>query len=311
MKIKLLAKSELVKSNYCIGYSKVINVLLVGRTQVGKTSLIASLLCPQYGGIKSGFSDTKLPQCYSFVIEDTSTKEVQSETTKPEAFNFSESNLDGLKLVSTKSALYQLNIIDTPGLSEVQKDGKEVMRSDEELMKLIINCAKLEVTGFNIICFVAKAGDAQLNDIKVFKTIKGYLNEEFSKISLMILSHADQCTEEAIKNFEYELTNHSQSQEIAKYCKLGFAPIGALDYLEFEAIKRQTVKEGLLEDKTERIIKMRDNLIKIFIEQAGQEKMLICDKLNSAVQTAEAAKSKAIENAIKEQQTKTGPCKIQ
>lgn len=310
MKIKLIAKPEFIKSNYSIGYSKVINVLLVGRTQVGKTSLIATLLCPQYAGIKSGYSDTKLPQCYSFVIEDTSAQEVHSVTAKPIEFNFSESNVKELQEVSNKSCLYQLNIIDTPGLNEVQKDGKEVMRSDEELMKLIINCAKLDVTGFNIICFVAIAGDAQLNDIKVFKTIKAYLNEEFSKKSLMILSHADQCTEDAIKKFEDDLKNHTQSREIAQYCKLGFAPIGALDCLEFEAIKRQSVKEGLLEDKTERIIKMRDNLLKIFIDNAGQENMLICDKLNSAVQTAEEAKHKAIENAIKEQ-AKAGPCKIQ
>ena len=123
----------------------------------------------------------------------------------------------------------------------------------------------------------------------------------------MILTHADQCNEEAIIKFEGELKTHPQSKEIADYCELGFAPIGALDFLEFEAIKRQQVKEGLLEDKTERIIKMRDNLLKIFIDNAGQDKMLICEKLNSAVQTAEVAKKQAIEVAVKGQ----GKCIIQ
>lgn len=311
MKIKLLDKNELIKSQYSIGYSKIINVLLVGRTQVGKTSLIASLLCPQYAGIKTGFSDTKLPQCYSFVIEDTSTQSSNSDTVKPPEFEFSEENVEGLKQVSCKSCLYQLNIIDTPGLSEVQKDGKEVIRSDKELMKLIINFARLDVTGFNIIGFVAKAGDAHLSDIKVFKTIRAYLSDEFSNISLMILSHADRCNEVAIKQFEDDIRKHEQSKEIAKYCKLGFAPVGALDFLEFEAIQSQAVRDGLLKDKIKRIINMRDNLIKKFIANAGSEKMVICDKLKDVVQTANDAKNQAIENVIKDQHAKQSSCPIQ
>ncbi|CAF1349557.1 unnamed protein product [Didymodactylos carnosus] len=70
-----------------------INVLLVGRSQTGKSAIIEALRNPRFRKTKSGFSTTRDPKCYRLVL-----------------------------YVKDKETVYQVNLIDTVGVNEVSKE---------------------------------------------------------------------------------------------------------------------------------------------------------------------------------------------
>ena len=75
------------------------NVLLIGRSQVGKTTIATSLLFPYFGSQKVGNSDTKYPHCYSLVqvIVHNGKKNIENDNGLDNELEFDNSKLETLE----------------------------------------------------------------------------------------------------------------------------------------------------------------------------------------------------------------------
>jgi GTPase Era involved in 16S rRNA processing len=149
---------------------QVINVLLIGRSQCGKSAIVKLLADPTDSVASTGFSDTKALSC------------------KRLSFTDSETNVK-----------YQLNIIDTAGLGESQRDG--CSRSDEELLHAISAGCQASVNHLNIICFVSIALRINAEDVLIIEKLQHALGPEYSAISMLVLTHCDEYDTQLIDSF--------------------------------------------------------------------------------------------------------------
>ena len=285
--------------DYNIVIAKKINVLLIGRSQVGKTTIATSLLFPYFGSKKVGVSDTKYPHCYSLVIVRNGTLNIENDDELDE-LEFNDSNFETLENLKFPNQLYQLNIVDTPGLTEISKDGKEIVRADEQIMKIIEACTKIEVTGFNLICYVAEYSKIQQFDVDIFKKFISIFDKNFSLISLLLITHGDSCSLEDQDQKRQQIREHEKSKEIANYCKLGIEFCGALCANEVLSVNDPSVRESYVRDKLQAIKQMRKNLLELFVKQAGNKKMLTHKYFIGSVANFEIAKVKMCQDAVKE-----------
>ncbi len=83
----------------------IINILVVGRSQSGKSTLVQTLLNPRQAVQGRGYAATKDPQCYSMAFHD-----------------------------KEEDKYYTMKIIDTPGLEE--RGLNRESRGDEEILSL-------------------------------------------------------------------------------------------------------------------------------------------------------------------------------
>ena len=216
----------------------VINILLVGRSQVGKSTLIESLKDSAYSSSRTGISQTREPSYKQLTLT---------------------SNDDGQQ--------YTLNIIDTPGLREIRHDPNETS-SDEQLLDLM---RKLfddgRVRSLNIIAFVSKMGYTHQNDIDTFKSLIDFFGPQFSSISVLILTHCDKIPNDAMKKLTHELKTHPECAEVVKYFKLGVHYHGTLDVDDLETYD-ETLRERARKSALSRLGPMRVELTKFLLAQS-------------------------------------------
>ena len=237
--------------------SKTINMLLVGRTQTGKSTIIHTLLDPQNSVIATGMSTTKDPIFRTLIV-----------------------NYMGIA--------YQLNIFDTPALQEVRKEGDT--RDDDQLLKLTELCIKNEVTYLNLVAFVSPAGKTNLLDIGSFQKLKKFLGDEFSKISLMLLTNCDKYVHEKLEDFKNTIRNHFQSKQVFEFCRLGFLEIGAINLQQIRgvAMENQELVEQMVQQKLIRIEQMRRALIEGIIKNSDmQVRIESWESIKQEIQKAE------------------------
>ena len=101
--------SNLGYAGYQISQAKFINILLVGRSQSGKSTLLETFMKPQQAVRGRGFAVTREPTLHTFVLTNQET-----------------------------NRRYTMNVIDTddtPGLRENRID-KDIQRGDEEIINL-------------------------------------------------------------------------------------------------------------------------------------------------------------------------------
>ena len=168
--------------NIYVHKSKRVNILLVGRSQAGKSTLLATIINPQVSISSTGLSATRSPILASLVVEDTKS-----------------------------SAFYQLNIIDTPGVGEVAKLKKEC-RDDSEIFTLANTFLKNNITSLNVVAFVSEASQTHLLDISVFEELKKFLGPKCSHISMLLLTHCDQFTKLDLDKFEEDIDPKSRNK---------------------------------------------------------------------------------------------------
>ena len=185
-------------------YTKTINVLLIGRSQTGKSTIARTLTNPHMVVKGRGFSETRKPVFTPLSLYDERTKET-----------------------------YVLNILDTPGLSEKRLNNEE-SRKDEEIMKLAVLFIKKNITYLNVVCFVSKIGLTHELDTDVFLALRNFLGTKYSNNSMLVLTNCDQKDDNTIESYIQDLSKHEPTKEILKYCQLGVFRFGTIDFDEIQ-----------------------------------------------------------------------------
>ena len=174
-----------------------INILIIGRTRTGKSTIKALLIdptsIPDDLTLKSGTRD---PQFQAFHLQD---KDVV------------------------------INIIDTPGLFE--RSSQEIdIRDNKTILNTIKMCATMEITKFHAICFCAAlTSGINVEDISSIRTLIDYFGKETSKNSCLIITHCESKDEKQRHKLQQELTEDVYFKKIAPFFKLGVLFSGSIN----------------------------------------------------------------------------------
>ncbi|CAF3335259.1 unnamed protein product [Rotaria socialis] len=220
-----------------------INVLVIGRSQVGKSTLIHVLANPHYeGSLATGMAETK--ECYSHKV-----------------------------LLTTNEDEYTVNIVDTPGLQEVRHDTEE-SRSNTQIQNLIATFLKHNIQTLNAVCFVSVAGKTHQNDMVIFNSLIDFLGPTYSSISMLILTHCDGFPNSRLDEFKEKLTSseYDECKKVINYCKLGLYYHGAINRDELETHNDANIRVRILNTKLEHIKPMREALAQKLIDCANCSK---------------------------------------
>ena len=233
-------KKKLGFGNYRVIHTKTINVLLVGRSGTGKSSIVSSLIDPQSSVVTKGFSSTKEPLFQPLVVTDKKT-----------------------------DIAYQINIFDTPGLEEMRLE-PDSTRSNEQLIHLIKLCVKHEVTSLNIIALVTPAGQTNLLDVHSFEFILESLGAGFSKICAIVLTKCDEWEDSKVDQFIKTIETTENTKRTVKFCQQGIIKFCAINIesIEAKATDEEMLKE-MLNTKLKRVEKMRNEFLNKIIKCAS------------------------------------------
>ena len=271
-------------AGYHVMQSQIINILLVGRSQAGKSTLLATLLNPQQTVQGRGYTVTKEPQIQAFILNDEHT-----------------------------NTQYTINIIDTPGLREKRIDDLQ-SRSDDALVTLAQNFISKQVTYLNIVIYVTVAKRTNELDAEAFKCIREYLGKEFESNSLLVLSHCEEIPKTRFEQIVDDMKKFPETNEVLNYCKLGVLPYGTMnaDYLaigdEDDDDESPEVREKNIQRNTERVRdtlkrteKMRHDLFLAIIKSANRPRSI--SQLEGLMKTVKEKEKKTLDatlNAAKE-----------
>lgn len=232
--------------SYIVKRTKIVNVLLVGRSGVGKTTIIDTLINEKtFVEAPEGFSKTREPNCHRCVV------------------------------YTDDGTLYQLNILDTPGLQENSKDPTN-NRSDDAILDLAARCVKENVTFLNAVCFVSVAGKTFEQDVDTFKRLKEFLGGAFTHNAMIILTHCDQIPDSRFAKYVEDLSQLAQTKDVYDFCKLGVFKYGAVNKDNFEDFDEE-FKEKAIIARQKKTAVMRNELIEAFIALA--DKPVVVDEL--------------------------------
>ncbi|CAF1206545.1 unnamed protein product [Adineta ricciae] len=223
-----------------------INILFVGSSQSGKSTLIKVLENQDYKSSHTGFSETKQPCFKSFTV-----------TTDP---------------TNPAAIVYLLNIIDTPGLKEIRRQTTET-RTDDELLSDIDAFIRHHFDRLHCLCFVAEAGRVHQKDLEIFEKLMNFFGPKLSAYSMLILTSADKYTNEKLEEFKNDIRDHQLSKRIYNYCKLGIYYHGIPNYDDLDTYAdRQDMLQKILVTKQQHVRPMTKMLIAKLI-QCSQHSM--------------------------------------
>lgn len=242
-----------------------INVLLVGRSQTGKTSILEAFKNPAFQKGKGAFADTREPSCYRLILVD-----------------------------STNKQAYQLNVIDTPGLKELRTNANED-RTDSELLNLASMCVEKSLTTLHAICLVTQAGNITREDVHTFKTLINYIGPNLSNNCMMILTHGDRFKNEKLEEFQREIKGREDIRPVIDFCKLGIFYHGILDKDDLDQYEDAELRDAVKTSKLKRLAPMRTKLIQKLVECANKPCQL--KELSELEQASKPSRQKAFLDA--------------
>lgn len=207
------------------------NVIFVGRSNSGKSTLVKALSDPFVSTTARGFSQTRSPQCYNVKI-----------------FKTSDESLD-------------LNIIDTVGLQDVEADMPQT-KSDDAIFNELECFLQNNMNEIDCVCFISPAGQTHRLDIACFERLTKFFGPNFSSKSMMILSHCDSYSDSKLSEFVENLKSHPLSKPFVDYCKLGIHCHGIVNYDELALYEADpSLRNFILDRQRERITSMNQTLI--------------------------------------------------
>jgi len=197
--IEKLLGVHLNKQEYMFTESNTRNILLVGKSRSGKTTAINTLKgINNYVTKATIFSETKQPKLTTFALKST-------------------------RLLPH----YTFNLIDTPGLSEIKKDGEEA-RTDDEITSIITTLLKMEITKIHIIfLFCSVQATIERTDLEVMKKLQQHFGTEVNMA--ICITRSEKYDSKKKKNLKKELLEHKEMKEIINSAKNNVFFIGAVD----------------------------------------------------------------------------------
>jgi len=186
------------KQDFRFRETEVRNILFVGRTRSGKSTVVRTMTGVQ-NVVRplSIFSGTKHVHFRNFALKG-------------------KSGLD-----------YTLNVIDTPGLFEVKKVG-EAARSDEEILNMIAECLKNEITRLHgIILFCSLT--AGVNDTDVIAMKKLIQTFGVDTNMAICVTRSENTTQVQRETIVTELEQHGEIGELLKQVNSNIFFMGAVD----------------------------------------------------------------------------------
>jgi septin family protein len=173
------------------------NILLIGRTRTGKSTIKSLLIdptnVPDDLTLKSG---TKEPHFQAYHLQDND---------------------------------IVLNIIDTPGLFEHSNQVVDI-RDNEKILKSIGFCINMEITKFHAICFcVSLTTGINREDIQSLELLIEFFGPETSKNACLIITRSESLDEQQREKLRKELMEDVDFISIAPFFKLGVYFSGAIN----------------------------------------------------------------------------------
>lgn len=206
---------------------KHINILLIGRTRTGKSTINALVVDP-----------TQVPDALT----------LKSGTREPrfQSFHMAENDV-------------VLNIIDTPGLFEHDTNKVDV-RDNDTILRTIGMCMNMEITKFHVICFcVSLTTGVNREDIESLHAWVKYLGLDASKNSCLIITRCESIDEEQRERLKRELSEDMHFKVVRPFFKLGIFFSGAISRDDLERGNDSVYKQFFT------INDYRENLIELFL----------------------------------------------
>lgn len=262
--------SKLGYGNFLVQKANTINVLLVGRSQSGKSTIALTLQNPQVAVAGRGYATTRTAECTALTISD----------------------------VVTGNA-YCLNIIDTPGLNEKRIDATQ-SRNDDEILSLARLCITEHVTHLHVVCFVSVVGRTHELDTDVFLKLKDFLGPSYSENSMLVLTNCDRTSDRRIAQIRKDMEMHAPTREILDYCKLGVFEYGTVDYEVLQNLAEREDAINRQKDEVEyqlrRVEARRTALLKRFIDCAKNPNPT--SQLEAIFKASQDAAKRAVEEEL-------------
>ncbi|UJR11900.1 hypothetical protein I4U23_016078 [Adineta vaga] len=252
------------------------NIMLIGRTRTGKSTIQNVLVDPRRIGAESTlYAQTKFAEFQSFIVEGSTAKLDQSlvstnteDTNRQVRDQQTSTDLENIQ----EEAVTVLNIIDTPGLFEHASSADEI-QDNAAILKTIQTCIHREITKFHLVCFCASF-ESGINDqdIASLKLLVEFLGNDVSKNACLIVTRCESKDEAQRNTLCEEIKKDIHFKEIAHYFQKGIHFSGALNRDNWNKAQRKT-----LEDQFETISGYRENLIDLFSSATDPYEIKNCD----------------------------------
>jgi len=229
--------------------AKKINVLLIGKSQVGKSMIIKNLCNPRYGQSIRTYADTSNPNSYEILLTDKKTNN-----------------------------LISMTIIDTPGLYDERLKKLEI-KDNQEILQLITKCVELNITYFHMIGLVYNiASNITPLDLNAFQIFTKFLGDKFKPISMLIFTHADAMKDDRLLEIIDELKSGEKTKEMFDYCSLGYQLLASLNKDQIATLEDDNMEKAIAEKHLIRIELMRKSFAnalfdleeKVYVDQIQQ-----------------------------------------
>jgi len=219
------------------------NIILFGETGAGKTSFVKKLYKDYIPEKESAYSKTPKPEKHSFIIEV--------------GFQF-----------------YHLNILDTPGFKETTEK-VDAKRRDDEILDIVFKCVDQNMATIDVFCVVHNINSKLTEEtIDVFKLLYQYIDTEFKKNCVLLLTHAEAKyvpggATDPIQEYIDELLKGENGEIIKMLCQGGIVVTGAYNLDEYNKAKLRG--DDRLKEIVEECKLMNNHAIKTLCQFNGKD----------------------------------------
>jgi len=189
------------------------NILIIGKTGVGKSTLLKFLDSPiSISTNTTGYAQTENPEYKTRLLLDRN-----------------------------KNLAYNFNIIDTPGLFEV-RETNEKKRATIEILDMIEKCLQKSMTSIHAVFIVYRYDQScTREDLDAFEILKNFLTDLVPNMG-MILTHAEQIDETKEQKTIDDITKSPQ-ESVLRACQQRVYFTGILDEDDMDWYEKSVIEK--------------------------------------------------------------------